>query len=347
MSYVQTALNDPAFTDDKLTEAINIPPYKTGRAAQLGIFKDTPIATTYVRLGVEEQELTVIPARERGGESNFNMRGDRSFVQFDIPHFPLDDAITPADIQNLTAWGGSTMETLEDVYNTRLETMRGKHDLTHSYLDWGALNGLVMDGEGKILLNLYDKFDLTENSVDFALDGLETDISAKNREVKALIRKELRGTAATGLRVLAGKNFFDRYVEHPRVLEALRDYPGNTANPARDEIEDTFTYAGLTLERIDEEYKVRMANGTLTSKKAVPDNEAIVVPLGTPFFKRYIAPPDTLSGANRRPPPDTKVFVSTEDLPHDKGREIHTESNVLPICIRPQLLVRLTLSSSG
>ncbi|NTI27126.1 major capsid protein [Rhizobium rhizogenes] len=78
-------------------------------------------------------------------------------------------------------------------------------------------------------------------------------------------------------------------------------------------------------------------------RKAVADDEAIVVPLGTPFFKRYIAPPDTISGANRRPDPDTKVFVSTDDLPHDKGREIHTESNVLPICIRPQLLIRLKM----
>ena len=344
MATVHDILTAPDFADDKLTEAINIPPYTTGRAAQLGIFVDTPIPTTYVRLGVEEQELTIIPARERGGESNFNMRGDRNQVQFDIPHFPLDDAISPADIQNLLAWGSDRiMESVIDVYNTRLETMRAKHDLTHSYLDWGALNGLVLDGEGKVLLNLYEKFELTENSVSFELDTETTVVSTKNRDVKALIRKELRGVKASGLRVLAGKNFFDKYVSHPNIREELRSYNGSTPNPARDEIEDTFTFAGLTLERIDEEYKVRQANGTLISKKAVPDDEAIVVPLGTPFFKRYIAPPDTLSGANTRPAPGSKIFVSTEDMKHDKGREIHTESNVLPICIRPQLLVRLTV----
>jgi hypothetical protein len=338
-------LNAPEFADDRLTDSINIPPYVTGRPAQLGIFTDTPIHTTYVRLGVSEQELTVIPARERGGETNLNMRGDKSGVSFDIPHFPLDDAIMPADIQNLTTWGDGDviMASLEDVYNDRLINMRGKHDLTHSYLDWGALNGIVLDGEGKQLLNVYEKFDLIEHSVEYDLDTATTEISPLNRQVKAYIRRELRGTPATGLRVLAGGAFFDKYVGHPNVLEELRNYKGDTPNPGRDDIQDTFSFAGLTLERIDEEYKVRQSNGTLVSRKAVADDEAIVVPLGTPFFKRYIAPPDTISGANRRPDPDTKVFVSTDDLPHDKGREIHTESNVLPICIRPQLLIRLKM----
>lgn len=345
MSTVLDYLKADEFADDNLTEAINVAPYTTGRAAQLGIFTDTPIYTTYVRLSVEEDELTVIPARERGGETNYNMRNDRSGVQFNIPHFPLDDAITPSDIQNLTVWGTDhVMASLEDVYNDRLTAMRGKHDLTHSYLDWGALNGVVMDGEGKVLLNLYDKFDLTENVVDFNLDDVNTAVSDKNREAKGIIRKELRGTASTGVIALAGKNFFDNYVKHPNVLSELRAYPGTTANPARDDIQDRFSFAGITLERIDEEYKVRQANGTLISKKAVPDDEAILLPLGTPYFKRYVAPPDTLSGANRKPAPDAKIFVSTDDLPHDKGREIHTESNVLPICVRPPLLVRLRLT---
>lgn len=344
MSTVLDYLTAPDFADDQLTAAINVPPYRTGRPAQLGIFTDTPIATTYVHLGIEEHELTVIPARERGGESNFNMRGGRHEVKFDIPHFPLDDAISPADIQNLTVWNSDhMMESVEDVYNTRLESMRAKHDLTHSYLDWGALNGQVIDGEGKILLNLYDRFELTENSVEYDLSDPDEWIAKRNAEVKAIIRKELRGIPATGVRVLAGKEFFDRYVTHNNIKEVLSNYPGKTPNPARDGIEDIFDFAGLTLERIDEEYKVRLSNGTLVSRPAVPEMEAIAIPLGTPFFKRYIAPPDTLSGANRRPAPDSKVFVSTRDLPHDKGREIHTESNVLPICVRPQLMVRLTI----
>lgn len=346
MSTAIRYLDAPEFADDNLTASINVPPYKTGRPAQLGIFTDAPIHTTYVRLGIEEDELTVIPARERGGESNLNMRGGKKGVTFDIPHFPLDDAITPSDIQNLNAWGeDGIMLGLGDVYNNKLELMRSKHDLTHSYLDWGALNGQVLDGEGKLLLDLWSTFDLTETSFAIPLDVASTVISEHNRKAKARLRKELRGTASTGVRVLAGANFFDAYVSHPNVKEELRAYKGEGANPGRDDIEDIFTFAGVTLERIDEEYAVRQPNGALIKKPAVNPDEALMIPMGTPFFKRYIAPPDTLSEANRKP--ENKVFVSTETLAHDKGKEIHTESNVLPICVRPQLMIRLTIGDDG
>lgn len=337
-------LTHPDFADNNLTEVINVPPYQTGRPAQLGIFQDETIRTTYVRLGIEEQELFVIPARERGGESNVNMRGDRAGVQFQIPHFPLDDKITPADIQNLIAWDSDgVFETVQGVYMSRMETLRGKHDLTHSYLDWGALNGIVVDVTGKQIANIYDEFDLSETVVEFDLDTASTDIAALNRDVKARIRKELRGTAATGIRCLAGADFFDQYVRHPFVKEQLAAYAGQTPNPGRDDVQDIFTFGGLTIERIDEDYQYRQEDGSIVTQRAIPDAEAIVLPLGTSFFKRYVAPPDTLSGANKRPDASAKVHVSTTPLDHDKGIEVHTESNVLPICTRPQLMVRLKL----
>lgn len=337
-------LQAPEFADDRLTETINVPPYRTGRPAQLGIFTDTPIATTYVRIAVIGGEITIIPARERGGENNLNMRGDRQGVIIDIPHFPLDDAITPSDIQNLTVFGENyVFETLAGVYQDKLGNMRSKHDATWNHLDWGALNGLVLDAEGKILVDLYDKFDIEQTVVNFALDTAGTDVAAKNRAAKAAMRKQLNGSPTRGAIVLAGPTFFDKYVGHQSVRDALKNYAGATANPARDDVEDTFTFAGLKLERIDEEFQVRQPNGTFLAKEAVADDEAILVPLGTQYFKRYVAPPDTIADANRAPVPGDKVFVSTDDLPHGKGQEIHTESNLLPICTRPQILTKFTV----
>lgn len=340
-------LTDPDFADDRLTEVINVPAYTTGRPAQLGIFSDEPIRTTNVRLGLDADELFVIPARERGGESNLNTRSDKAGVNFTIPHFPLDDAITPSDIQNLVAWGSEYVyETVQDVYIKRMESMRGKHDLTHSFLDWGALNEIVVDVTGRQIADIYDEFDISETVVEFDLDTATTDIAELNRVVKARIRKEMRGAIATGIRCLAGPEFFDRYIKHPFVKEQLAAYSGQTPNPSRDDVEDVFTFGGLTLERIDEDYQYRDADGSIIVKRAIPDDEAIVLPLGTPFFKRYIAPPDTLSGANRTPDPTQKVFVSTKVMDHDKGVGIHTESNVLPLCTRPQLMVRLKQPSA-
>ncbi|MBD8555548.1 major capsid protein [Rhizobium sp. CFBP 8762] len=342
MSTVLDLLQAPEFADSRLTESINIPPYRTGRPAQLGIFTDTPIATTYVRLAITDGEITIIPARERGGENNLNMSNDLRGVTIDIPHFPLDDAIRPSDLQNIMAFGEDyVFETLQSVMNDKLQNLRSKHDATHHHLDWGALNGLVIDAEGKLIVNLYNKFDLTANVVNFALDTSGTDVAAKNREAKSILRKNLRGAATRGAVVLAGGTFFDKYVSHQYVRENLKNYAGATANPSRDDVEDTFTFAGMKLERIDEEFSYRRPDGTFVARPAVAADEAILLPLGTQLFKRYIAPPDTIADANTRPRPGDKVFVSTERLKHNKGLDIHTESNVLPICTRPEVLVKL------
>jgi hypothetical protein len=338
-------LNAPEFADDRLTESINIPPYVTGRPAQLGLFRDTPIHTTFVKMGISGDEITIIPSRERGGPANKNMRNDRQTTYFEIPHFPLDDAITPADLQNLTVFGdGFVMQTLANVVNEKLTTMRSKHDATHNHLDWGALNGQVIDAAGVQLVDLYDQFDLTQDTENFALGTPSTDVAAKNRTVKAAIRKQLRGAPSTGVRVFASPEWFDAYVNHATVKDAYKYYAaaGQQQNPARDDITDGFTHAGLTLERIDEEFSYRQENGTFATKLAVPAGEALAVPLGTPYFKRYVAPPDTIQDANKAPAPGSKIFVSTDDLPHGKGRDVHTESNILPVCLRPQIIIRLT-----
>jgi hypothetical protein len=345
MSTVLDLLNEPEFADDELTEAINIPPYETGRLAQLGLFTDTPIATTYARLLINEGAITIIPARERGGPSNKNMGGGEKEALIRIPHFPLDDAITPSMLQNVYAWGAARVkQTLEGVVNDKLLDIRAKHDATHSHLDWGALNGLILDGENKELANLWDIFDIAQPTMSVALASESTDIAAKNRELKSKIKANLKGARFSGVRVFAGPEFFDKYVGHGDVKDAYRYYAlAGQKNPSRDDIGDGFDHAGIIIERVDEEFSVRRADNSFQARPAVASDEAVAVPFGTPYFKRYIAPPDTIFDANRAPAVESKIFVSTDDLPHGKGKDVHTESNVLPICQRPQLMVKLTI----
>lgn len=344
-SAVNNPIHDPRFDDANLTEAINVAPYRTGRLAQLGLFVDTYIARTTIKIGRSEKTITVIPSAERGGPAAQAMRPDnRGIIPATIPHFPLDDAITPADIQDAASFDpDGALLTVEQVYADKLDNIRAHHDQTHHHLDSGALNGQVLDADGKLLFDTFTAFGIEQNLVKFDFDTKTFDVAAQGRAAKTLLTRELRGTAATGIRVLAGPAFYERVLKHDSVREALKAYPGATPNPARDEVEETFAFAGLLYERFDEEYFIRGADGRIIKRPSIAEDEAILLPFGTPFFKRYIAPPDTLSGANRPANPQTKIFVSTEDLPHDKGKDIHSESNVLPICLRPELMIRFTI----
>ena len=344
MSTVHDLMSAPEFADSQLTDTINIPPFVTGRLAQLGLFTDTPIPTTYVRIGIKDGELTIIPARERGGPANKNMSDGKSRVLIDVPHFPLDDAITPSDVQNLMAWGEDRVfETFGNVLATKLLEIRGKHDQTHAHLDWGAVTGVILDAEGKELLDVYDEFDVTQVTFAMALGSPGTDVAAKSRALKSEVRKALKGSPMTGVRILSSPEYFDAYTGHASVKDAYSNFASNTQNPNRDGLEDGFTHAGLTIERIDEEFSKRLADGTIETAPVIPAGEARVIPLGTSFFRRYVAPPDTINDANRAPNPTDKIFVSTAERDHGKGYDIHTESNVLPVNLRPQAVLRLTL----
>ena len=344
MGTVLDLLTAPEFADDRLTESINVAPLRTGRLAQIGLFTDRPIPSTYVRVGINNDEITIIPARERGGPPNENMRGVRERALIEIPHFPLRDAITPMDLQNVMAWGQpQQFQTLAGIYNEKLSAMRVKHDSTHSHMDWGAITGTILDAEGKTLLNTYTEFSVAQPTLNFALVNAATDVAAKNRALKSMISTALRGVATTGIRIFAGPTWYDNYVSHAKVLAALRAYPmSNQPNPEREDISDIFPFAGVTVERVDEEFPYRQADNTFIQRRPIPVNEAIAIPLGTPYFPRYLAPPDTIFDANRAPSPSSRIFVSTDDLPHGKGRDIWTESNVLPICLRPTIMVKLT-----
>lgn len=345
MATVLDYLSAPEFSDDRLTEAINVAEYQTGRPAQLGIFRDVPIPTTFVRLGITEDEIAIIPSRERGGESNVNMRQDRGALNLNVPHFPLDDAITPSDLQNILQWGETYAYTmLGDVVTQKQEAMRLKHERTWHHLDWGALKGLIVDAEGTLIANLYTEFGIAQPTQAIALGTAGTDVPGLLRGVKARIGRELRGATTSGVRIFAGSAWFDGFVKHQSVTEALKYYatPGQL-NPTRDDVVDEFRFAGVTVERVDEEFAHRKQDGTFEMLPAIAANEALAVPMGTQYFRRYIAPPDSIDLANRAPNPANKIFVSTQDLPHGKGREMHTESNVLPICTRPQIITKLTM----
>jgi hypothetical protein len=52
-----------------------------------------------------------------------------------------------------------------------LETMRNKHAITLEHLRMGALKGVILDADGSTLYDLFDEFDITPKTVNFALNA--------------------------------------------------------------------------------------------------------------------------------------------------------------------------------
>ena len=74
----------------------------------------------------------------------------------------------------------------------------------------------------------------------------------------------------------------------------------------------------------------------------IEDDEGHAFPLGTmDTFATYYAPADFNETANTMALP---LYAKQEPRKFDRGTDLHTQANPLPLCHRPQLLVKLEIA---
>ncbi|WP_281407891.1 major capsid protein [Methylobacterium sp. WL69] len=226
--------------------------------------------------------------------------------------------------------------------NRKLITMRRKHAITLENLRMGALKGVITDYDGTVLIDLFAQFGVTPKVVDFALGTAGTDVGAKLREVSGYMEDSLQGDTMSGVHGFAGPGWFSKYIGHASVKDAYKFY-ASTQDPNRQDVRRGFTYQNVTIEEYRGSATYLNADGTTsTVQRFVPDGDVRFFPIGTgETFTNYWAPPDFVDEVNTAPGLDAQVFVAPlERMKFGKGMDMHTESNPLPLCKRPNLLVR-------
>lgn len=350
---------DFLYDSTALTGQINRVPNRYGMIAALGIFASEGIGSTNVEIREEEGSLKLLTHRERGSgaQQNDRQRGRTKVIK--AAHFELEDLITPSDVQDRLAVIGRDKqpESVDYVLAKLLVEMASKHFITLEWLRMGALKGVVLDGDGTTeLLNLYTEFGKTKKTVDFVLGTAGTDIIAKTEEVVDHIGTNLNGEVMDGVEGICSTTFFNKLIQHAKVEKFYQNWQAAVAisHPQRDTRGGNwgrvFEFHGITFR----EYKGRAPLSGGTTAKFVADDYCHFFPVGTmDTFADYFAPPDTLDTVNVQAAlesdPDfggvAQIFASPEILKHGKGVEIYTESNPVPLCKRPELLVEGSTSN--
>jgi hypothetical protein len=328
------------FTVFELTDAINLIPNQYSKFQKLGLFKDKPIKETFATIDIKNNVLNVLPASERGGPGSKNKSGKRQLVTIQIPHFQHEDIVLPDEIQNVRAWGTSDqMETVQDRVLDKLATMKAKHDVTLEYMLAGAFKGQIFDGDGDLLLDLFATFGITQQSIDFKFGAAKPDMGIATRNVSRYMEKNLKGETMTRVHAICSPLFFDALLADASMVAAYNNYQG--LNPLRDDVARGFPFQGVFYE----EYvgQVTLPKGDLID--LVTSKEAIAFPEGTQnAFINVIAPADFNEAVNTLGQP---IYAKQKNVDFDRGIEIHTQSNRMPIATRPDLLVRLYSSNNS
>ncbi len=329
-----------AFNAASLSAAINIVPNRYGRLNEMGLFPVRSASTNTIIVEEKNGVLTLLPSTEQGAPATVATRAKRNRRSFVIPHIPHDDHVSPRDIQNLLAFGAETrLETMGNYVNERLMEMRAKHDQTLEWLRLGALKGSIVDGDGTTeLYNLFTEFDITQKSIDFVLGTSTTKVLEKCLELKRHIEINLKGEMMREIRVLVSPAFYDKLVNHAKVEAAYANWQAAQERLGGD-MRNGFTFGGITFE----EYNGSVTDSAGNSQDLITSGEGQAFPVGTvDTFRTFVGPADFNETVNRL---GQLYYAKIAESKFERGYDIHTQSNPLPLCLRPDVLVRVHTSN--
>ncbi len=324
-----------AFNMVALTAAINKIPNTYGRMEQLNLMPPTGVRTRTIIIEEMSGVLNLLPTQPVGAPGTVGTQGKRKVRSFVIPHIPHDDTVLPEEVQGIRAFGSeSDTDALANLLALKLQNMRNKHAITLEHLRMGALKGVILDADGSTLYDLYSEFGISPKTVNFALTTNTTEVLLKVLEVKRHVEDNLKGEFMTGILCLCSAGFFDALTTHAKVKEAYQRWQNGLA--LFSDNRTGFTFGGVTFE----EYRGQATDAAGNVRKFVADDEAHFLPIGTAnTFRTYFAPADFNETANTLGLP---LYAKQEPRKFGRGTDLHTQQNPLPICLRPEVLVKAT-----
>lgn len=328
--------NNDAFSVKSLTDAIVKAPFKPSRVGALGLFGDRGITTT--SLVVEEKDgiLALLSTAPRGSTGTVGRAAKRRVRSLAIPHIPHDDAVLAEEVQNVRAFGSeNAVQAVGEIVAQKLVQMRLNHEVTLEHLRIGALQGIILDADGlTVIYNLFTEFGVTEVEIDFALDDSDTDVRLKCISTTRAVEDALGAMMFGGLHALCGADFFEAFISHTYVKDAYHRFQ-DSAN-LRNDPRKGFLFGGIMFE----EYR-----GQVGDIQFLDSETARFFPLGTSqLFTTYYAPADFMETVNTVGLP---IYAKQERMKFDKGVELHTQSNPLPLCLRPKCLIKGVISGEA
>ncbi len=333
---MQNPFTNPAFSMAALTAAINILPNRYGRIEDLGLMPAKPVLQRQVIVEEMNGVLNLLPTLPPGAPGTVGVRGKRTLRSFVIPHIPHDDVVLPEEVQGIRAFGSETeTEAVAGVIARHLETMRNKHAITLEHLRMGALKGVIRDADGSTLVDLFSEFAITPKTVNFALNVYTTNVKAKCAEVLRHVEDNLLGEFMSGIHCLVSLQFFEKLTGHPKVEKAYENWQQGAV--LINDMRAGFTFGGLTFE----EYRGQSTDASGVSRRFIEAGEGHCFPQGTEDpFGTYVAAADFNETVNTLGQP---LYAKQEPRKFDRGTDLHTQSNPLPMCHRPGVLVKLVM----
>jgi len=339
------------YTYADLTTQVNRMPNTFGLLNAMNLFPTESMASRYVAIRFEDGVLVVLPAETPGSPGANTERETGKTILMEIPHFPHKDNILPQDLQGILDQEGRVLrpKSYDSEVAKRLRNIRTTHSITREYIRLGALKGVIKDGKGRTLYDLFSAFGIVKKTVDFVLGTSTTDVIAKCEEVSDHIQNNLKGETSTGVEVVVNGSFFNKFVQHAKVekywlqTQAAQSLASFQRNRLGGNWGRVFEFQNILFLEYKGSLPVRNSSGAITSEANIATDKGHAYPTGTTeAFRTYDGPAHHVAMANDTAP---EVVVTTAVKDHGEGIELKSQSNALALCRRPELLVEVSTSN--
>lgn len=341
MAITRKFANGNELTD--YTDEVLVIPNEWGLLKRMGLFSESGVTQHSVTFDRTVESLAVLQDKRRGERQAYSKDEDNQTFIYAIPHFPFDDYITVEDLQGVRMNGtAANPEDLANVRNKKLERIRKSHAATLEKARIEALKGTIYAPNGTVAGNYYTDFGLTQKDVDFDLGTAGTDVIAKGEEVIVQIQDNIQdGTEVEDFVAICDPVFFGKLISHAGVAEAYKFYEQNNQQGnqvLRDRLGTgkfrQFSHGGI----VYVEYR-----GSFGGVPLLAADEAYCFPTGTDgIFETKFSPAHKLSLANTV---GREVYAFESEVGNDTGMQLESESNMINLIKRPEVVVKLSSST--
>lgn len=339
----------------EVSNLVNDMPIMYGQITAMNMFRFKGAFTNTVAIDRTDYTPGIIPASPWCCDNKVTQGSPvRNMYPVTIPHTHIEDAMWACDISGVRAERTGLTVDYASVAEERAKVMmrmRMNLDITMEYRLLSALKGQVMDADGtNVLLDIYNLFGATQQTVNIPLNTQGTDVLGAFREAMRVSRIGARSFMPLGWKVIAGKNFFDKLARHDDLKELWKrccEVQARTLADMNTPVNFSFNFLpNLSVE----EYVSTAANNPKTGAQMefLGDDEAIMFPMVAAGFEMYellAAPPQTLNYVNTRA---SQLIYMWEKLLCERGDDgdaegisMLAEANYLPIVKHPAAIIRL------
>jgi hypothetical protein len=322
-----------AFSVVSLTDAINKVPYVPGRAGQVINWDEQGVPTTTIMLEEYQGSLQIINPSPRGGPGATTAKEKRTARNLTIPHYEHNDAVMADEVQGVRAFGQETqLQTVQQLVDRRLTShVQLKLDPTLEYQRVGAVKGVILNGDGSTLYDLFAEFGVTQDAeIDFNLDvdGSATGALRTLCNVTArTLAGYMEGTPYAGIYAFCGDTFFDTLINNPEVVRTYLNQ--QEASQLRGNLAySTFDFGGIRWENY---------RGAIGGTPFIATDKCHIFPVGTPGWRTIYAPADYIDTVNTIGLPR---YARQFDMPNGKGVNLDSQMNALNYFTRPKALLK-------